>query len=302
MTTLTNRYDFAFYFDVQDGNPNGDPDMDNQPRIDLETGHGLVSDVCLKRKVRNYIMMACRTPEGQPKEGYEVFIKEKAVLNTMIGQAWDDAEKKSSGENKKDGKKDKNPQVEMAAQQLMCARFYDVRAFGAVMSTGSSDSGGKKTAGQVRGPIQLTFARSQLPIVVAEHCITRMAVTNEKNAEKERTMGRKFTVPYALYCAHGFVSPFLAQQTGFSEEDMEIFWDALLNMFEIDRSAARGLMTARRLVIFKHSSALGSAPAADQFEKIAVAVSDGVTPRSFGDYRLTLDGQELTERKKIVLI
>ena len=187
--------------------------------------------------------------------------------------------------------------VENKARDLLCKDYYDIRTFGAVLSTGD------KGAGQVRGPIQLTFSRSYDPIVVAEHSITRMAVTNEKDADKERTMGRKYTVPYALYCARGFVSPQLAAQTGFSEEDLELFWGALLNMFEYDRSAARGLMTARRLVIFKHNSPLGNASAESLFERVVCRKNDGVsTPRAFGDYRITLDGAPLTEVKKVVAV
>lgn len=290
MSELKNRYEFVLLYDVQDGNPNGDPDLGNQPRMDLETGYGLVTDVCLKRKVRNYVMLT----RGNQK-GYDIFVKEKAVLNNMIAEKWDEAADGKTPKEVKEAKETQN--VENKARDLLCKDYYDIRTFGAVLSTGD------KGAGQVRGPIQLTFSRSYDPIIVAEHSITRMAVTNEKDADKERTMGRKYTVPYALYCARGFVSPQLAAQTGFSEEDLELFWEALLNMFEYDRSAARGLMTARRLVIFKHNSPLGNASAESLFERVVCRKNDGVsTPRAFGDYRITLDGAPLTEVKKVVAV
>ena len=273
MSELKNRIDFVYIFDVQDGNPNGDPDAGNLPRVDAETGMGLVTDVCLKRKVRNYV----QTAKGQA-DGYDIFIKEKAVLNTLIDKAHDDSEVKAA--------KDKTE----AARMFMCKNYYDIRTFGAVMSTG-------KNAGQVRGAIQLTFARSVDTIATAEHSITRMAVATEKEAEKQggdnRTMGRKATVPYGLYVCHGFVSANLAQQTGFSEEDLELFWDALKNMFDVDRSAARGLMSAQKLIVFKHNSPLGNAPANKLFDLVKVEkVCDGA-PRSFGDYTVTIDKDKL---------
>ena len=269
MSELKNRIDFVYIFDVQDGNPNGDPDAGNLPRVDAETGMGLVTDVCLKRKVRNYV----QTAKGQA-DGYDIFIKEKAVLNTLIDKAHDDSEVKAA--------KDKTE----AARMFMCKNYYDIRTFGAVMSTG-------KNAGQVRGAIQLTFARSVDTIATAEHTITRMAVATEKEAEKQggdnRTMGRKATVPYGLYVCHGFVSANLAQQTGFSEEDLELFWDALKNMFDVDRAAARGLMSSQKLIVFKHESALGNAPANKLFDLVKVKkVCDGA-PRSFSDYTVTID-------------
>ena len=273
MSELKNRIDFVYIFDVQDGNPNGDPDAGNLPRVDAETGMGLVTDVCLKRKVRNYI----QTAKGQA-DGYDIFIKEKAVLNTLIDKAHDDSEVKDA--------KDKTE----AARMYMCKNYYDIRTFGAVMSTG-------KNAGQVRGAIQLTFARSADTIATAEHSITRMAVATEKEAEKQggdnRTMGRKATVPYGLYVCHGFISANLAQQTGFSEEDLELFWDALKNMFDVDRSAARGLMSAQKLIVFKHDSVLGNAPANKLFDLVKVKkVCDGA-PRSFSDYTVTIDKEGL---------
>ena len=269
MSELKNRIDFVYIFDVQDGNPNGDPDAGNLPRVDAETGMGLVTDVCLKRKVRNYV----QTAKGQA-DGYDIFIKEKAVLNTLIDKAHDDSEVKVA--------KDKTE----AARMYMCKNYYDIRTFGAVMSTG-------KNAGQVRGAIQLTFARSVDTISTAKHSITRMAVATEKEAEKQggdnRTMGRKATVPYGLYVCHGFISANLAQQTGFSEEDLQLFWDALKNMFDVDRSAARGLMSAQKLIVFKHDSVLGNAPANKLFDLVKVKkVCDGA-PRSFSDYTVTID-------------
>ena len=269
MSELKNRIDFVYIFDVQDGNPNGDPDAGNLPRVDAETGMGLVTDVCLKRKVRNYV----QTAKGQA-DGYDIFIKEKAVLNTLIDKAHDDSDVKDA--------KDKTE----AARMYMCKNYYDIRTFGAVMSTG-------KNAGQVRGAIQLTFARSADTIATAEHSITRMAVATEKEAEKQggdnRTMGRKATVPYGLYVCHGFISANLAQQTGFSEEDLQLFWDALKNMFDVDRSAARGLMSAQKLIVFKHDSVLGNAPANKLFDLVKVKkVCDGA-PRSFSDYTVTID-------------
>ena len=276
MSDLTKRYDFVLLFDVQDGNPNGDPDAGNLPRIDAETGMGLVTDVCLKRKVRNYVQLS----------GKDIFIKEKAVLNTLI----DEAHEQESVRKKEKGEKTE------AARAWMCLKYYDIRTFGAVMSTG-------KNAGQVRGPVQMTFARSVEPVVALEHSITRMAVTTEAEAEKQsgdnRTMGRKYTVPYGLYRAHGFVSANLAHQTGFSENDLDLFWNALLNMFEHDRSAARGLMSTRGLYVFEHSSALGNAPASQLFERITVKrKEDSEGPaRSFKEYDVLIDESSLGEVK-----
>jgi len=265
---IQNRYDFVLFFDVRDGNPNGDPDAGNLPRIDPETGHGLVTDVCLKRKVRNYVQLekGCTAP-------FDIFVKEKAVLNNLI----DEAHEQETVKNKEKGDKTE------AARQFMCRKYYDVRTFGAVMSTG-------KNAGQVRGPVQLTFARSVEQIVPLEHSITRMAVATEAEAEKQqgdnRTMGRKFTVPYALYCCHGFISAPLATQTGFSEDDLGLFWQAIINMFEHDRSAARGLMSSRKLYVFKHDSKMGNAPAHKLFDLIDIRRAEGTTgpARAFKDY------------------
>lgn len=294
MSLLTKRYDFVFLFDVKDGNPNGDPDAGNLPRIDAETGMGLVTDVCLKRKVRNYVLL---TKEGQAPN--DIFIKEKAILNRKISEAYGslgiDLEKEPS--DAKDGKK-RNSKGEAQGGEIekgrsqMCKTYYDIRTFGAVMSTGAN-------AGQVRGPIQLTFSRSVDPVVALEHSITRMAVATEAEAEKQggdnRTMGRKFTVPYGLYRAHGFISAHLANQTGFSEDDLKLFWEAMTNMFEHDRSAARGLMSTRGLLAFEHPSALGNAPAHTLFDRIQVKRKAGSsTPaRSFEDYEVSFDGKAL---------
>lgn len=269
MEGIKNRIDFIYIFDVQDGNPNGDPDAGNLPRVDAETGMGLVTDVCLKRKIRNYVQVAKGT-----ETGYDIFVKEKAVLNTLIDQAHDDSEVRNA--------KDKTE----AARYYMCKNYFDIRTFGAVMSTG-------KNAGQVRGAVQFTFARSSDPIVASEHSITRMAVATEKEAEKQggsnRTMGRKATVPYGLYVCHGFVSANLAQQTGFSEDDLNLLWDALRNMFDVDRSAARGLMSAQKLIVFKHDSVLGNAPANKLFDLVKVEKVCSGAPRSFKDYSITID-------------
>lgn len=273
MSELTSRIDFVYIFDVQDGNPNGDPDAGNLPRVDAETGVGLVTDVCLKRKVRNYVQVA-----KELSAGYDIFIREKAVLNSMIEKAHEDESVKTA--------KDKTS----AARDLMCKKYFDIRAFGAVMSTG-------KNAGQVRGPIQFTFARSIDPIATAEHSITRMAVATEKEAEKQggdnRTMGRKATVPYGLYVCHGFISANLAKQTGFSEEDLALFWEALKNMFDVDRSAARGLMSARKLIVFRHSSALGNAPANKLFDLVKVEKTCKESPRKYSDYNVTIETEDL---------
>lgn len=271
---IKNRYDFVLLFDVKDGNPNGDPDAGNLPRLDPETGEGLVTDVCLKRKVRNYIQLVTAG-----REGYDIFIKEKAVLNLLIDKAHEQAQVKA---------KEKGEKTE-AARQSMCRSYYDVRTFGAVMTTG-------KNAGQVRGPVQMTFARSVGQVVPLEHSITRMAVATEAEAEKQsgdnRTMGRKFTIPYGLYRSHGFISAPLAAQTGFGEEDLALFWDALKSMFEHDRSAARGEMTTRKLVVFRHDSAYGNAPAHELFARLSVTPK-ATPPRGYGDFEVKLDKEGL---------
>lgn len=282
--SLTNRYDFVLLFDVKDGNPNGDPDAGNLPRLDAETGHGLVTDVCLKRKVRNFVGMA----KGE-QPPYEIYVKEKAVLNNQHKRAYVGIGREDVLAG--DDKKRKGGDAVDDARHWMCRNFFDVRTFGAVMSTGVN-------CGQVRGPVQLTFARSIDPIISQEHSITRMAVATEAEAEKQsgdnRTMGRKHTVPYGLYMAHGFISSFLAKQTGFSEDDLALFWQALIQMFEHDRSAARGEMSTRGLYVFKHESELGNAPAHSLFERIRATRKEGVeVPRSFGDYVVTVQENDL---------
>ena len=283
---LQNRYDFVLLFDVKDGNPNGDPDAGNLPRLDAETGQGLVTDVCLKRKIRNFVALTKDQAESTEKlqggkKRFEIYVKEKAVLNKQHERAYVAIGRKDMLDS--EDKKRKGGDAVNDAREWMCANFFDVRAFGAVMSTGVN-------CGQVRGPIQLTFARSIDPIVASEHSITRMAVTTEAEAEKQqgdnRTMGRKFTVPYGLYMAHGFVSSFLARQTGFSDDDLAVLWDALSTMFEHDRSAARSEMATRGLYVFKHDSELGSAPAHRLFDLIQVRQSNGQNgpTRGFGDY------------------
>lgn len=279
--SVSNRYDFALIFDVRDGNPNGDPDAGNLPRLDAESGHGLVTDVSLKRKVRNFVGMV--KGEAPP---YDIYIKEKAVLIHAHEKAYVaiGAQDALKGEDKK--RKGSGDTVDQA-RKWMCANFYDVRTFGAVMSLGVN-------CGQVRGPVQLTFARSVEPIVAFEHSITRMAVATEAEAEKQqgdnRTMGRKHTVPYGIYVAHGFVSAFLAKQTGFGDVDLELLFQSLEHMFEHDRSAARGEMATRGLYVFKHDSELGNAHAYALFDRIQIRRKNGVeVPRSFSDYDVTID-------------
>lgn len=286
MNKINNRYDFIYIFDVQDGNPNGDPDAGNLPRMDAVTGEGLVSDVCLKRKIRNYVQVVKRCAEG-----YDIFIKEKAVLNKAIEDAYEDERVKNAKDTDKTD----------AARDVMCSRYFDVRTFGAVMSTGEKT----KNAGQVRGPIQLTFGRSVSPIISQEHTLTRMAVASTKESENQaggnRTIGRKSTVPYGLYVARGFVSANLAQQTGFSEEDLELVWAALSNMFDCDRSAARGLMSARRLIVFKHNSVLGNAPANKLFDLVSIEQIDKEkASRSFADYRISIDRENCPANVEII--
>jgi len=281
--SLENRYDFVLLFDVKDGNPNGDPDAGNLPRVDAETGLGLVTDVSLKRKVRNYVGLV---KEEQPP--YEIYVKEKAILNLEHVRAYREVGDEELLEQDKKGHwASKGKASNEKAKRWLCENFFDIRTFGAVLSTGVN-------CGQVRGPVQLTFARSIDPIFAQEHSITRMAVTKEEDLEKERTMGRKHTVPYGLYRAHGFISAPLAGQTGFSEDDLELLWEALANMFEHDRSAARGEMATRGLYVFKHASKLGSAHAHDLFERITINRKEGVTvPRGFGDYEVSVDETNL---------
>ncbi|MFN0075468.1 MAG: type I-C CRISPR-associated protein Cas7/Csd2 [Prosthecobacter sp.] len=347
---MNNRHDFIYLFDVKDGNPNGDPDAGNLPRIDPETGHGLVTDVCLKRKVRNFVTITrnMESPFGiyvaEASVLGDAHTKAFAKLNISLGEdakqtieesdhdtltdaglpegirleEEDDdkfslvlegtADKKAIKEWLKEkeselskahkklitdlmkGAKGRKPTREetLSGRDQMCRDYYDIRTFGAVMALKSAPN-----CGQVRGPIQLSFARSIDPVVVSEHAITRMAVATQKEADKQsgdnRTMGRKFTVPYGLYMAHGFINPFLAKQTGFTDADLELFWDALKNMFEHDRSAARGLMSAQKLIVFQHDTPLGNAPANKLFDLVSVKRKAGVeVPRSFGDYEVSI--------------
>ena len=322
MTTtnpLANRYDFVLVFDVKDGNPNGDPDAGNMPRLDAESGHGLVTDVSLKRKVRNFVGLVKDQDQRDPVEGekrFEIYVREKAVLNLQHERAYSalklavapeeqaqaaieniaesasavDAKKKPAKKEKRKGSADEVGQ----ARDWMCQNFFDVRTFGAVMSTG------EMKCGQVRGPVQLTFARSVEPVVALEHTITRMAVTTVGEAENQdgdnRTMGRKHTVPYGVYVAHGFVSSFLAKQTGFGEDDLELLWQALAQMFEHDRSAARGEMSTRGLYVFKHDCELGNAPSHALFDKLQVTrnpLRAHEVARSFDAYQVAFDGNIL---------
>ena len=286
--SLNHRYDFVLLFDVKDGNPNGDPDAGNMPRVDAETGLGLVTDVSLKRKVRNYVGLV-----KQENPPFEIYVKEKAILNKQHERAYQSIG--AAGELEGNTKKKRKGSAETVekARQWMCKNFFDVRTFGAVMSTGVN-------CGQVRGPVQMTFARSSDPIFAQEHSITRMAVATEAEAEKQegdnRTMGRKHTVPYGLYRTHGFISAHLADQTGFSETDLDLLWEALCNMFEHDRSAARGQMATRDLLVFEHDSKLGNAHAHDLFDRIQVHRREGAdVPRDFSDYEIIVDENNLPE-------
>ena len=314
MTTLSRRHDFALIFDVTNGNPNGDPDAGNLPRLDPETSHGLVSDVSLKRKIRNYVELA-RTGDA----GHHIYVQEGAILNEKHRQAYI-ALRPDDPKAQKDAKL--NPKDDAEAQRLrdfMCKNFFDVRTFGAVMSTGIN-------AGQVRGPVQMTFASSIEPIVPQEISITRMAATNEAEKKQRaegseegnervdnRTMGRKYIVPYGLYRAHGFISAKLSEQTGFSDADLELLMEALTNMFEHDRSAARGEMATRKLIVFKHSNALGNAHAHTLFDRvrigrnidgefrnIGVRIGNYPPARAFSDYVVEIDRGGLAEGIEII--
>jgi CRISPR-associated protein Csd2 len=292
---MNHRYEFIFLFDVKDANPNGDPDAGNLPRVDAETGHGLLTDVCLKRKIRNFIQTVKADSQQSDTtggaKGFDVYVREKAVLNEQHNRAY-----KTLGIAPAGAAQAQRNQ----ARDWMCLNFFDIRTFGAVMTT-------EVNCGQVRGPVQIAFSRSIDPIVASEHALTRCAVTTEKEAKAQsgdnRTMGRKFTIPYALYRTHGFVNPFLAKDTGFSEDDLELFFHALENAFQFDASAARpaGSMSPRALLVFKHDSALGNAPSHTLFEKLqinsfsSVPAEDGKPAREFADYasRITFDGQPL---------
>lgn len=288
MAAIANRYEFVYLFDVTNGNPNGDPDAGNLPRLDPETSCGLVTDVCLKRKVRNYVELA-----KENAAPYEIYVREKAVLTNQQKKAHDtlgDVEKKA----------DKTSQ----ARAWMCQNFFDVRTFGAVMSLKEFN------CGQVRGPVQFTFSKSIEPIVPLDISITRMAVATEAEAEKQggdnRTMGRKSIVPYGLYCGHGFISAPLATQTGFSDDDLNLLWEALVNMFEHDRSAARGEMAARKLIVFKHDNKMGNAPAHKLFELVKVERKDmaaaeaGTPARGFDDYAVSINATDCPSGVEII--
>lgn len=287
MSAIKNRYDFILYFDVENGNPNGDPDAGNMPRTDQETGLGLVTDVCLKRKVRNYIEAAC---EGQ--EGFRIYVHQGTPLEKGDQEACKyvgvDAAKL------KDAKK-KDPEIDRKLLSFMVQNFFDIRTFGAVMTTFVK---GSLSCGQVRGPVQLGFARSLDPVLPQEVSITRSTVTTEKEAETKNTMmGRKYIVPYGLYRVEGYISANLARRvTGFLEEDLDLFWKALINMFDMDHSAARGNMAARKLIVFRHDSELGNAPASALFDRVKAVRRDATkAPRAYGDYEITIDRENLPE-------
>jgi len=279
-----NRYDFVYFFDVTDGNPNGDPDAGNLPRIDAETGQGLVTDVALKRKIRNYVAL---TKGREP--GWRIYVQDRAVLNQQHEEAWE-----AISPSTEESKRNKLPKDVEKARELtrwMCKNFFDIRAFGAVMTT-------EVNCGQVRGPVQLGIARSLDPIVSQEHALTRCAVTNERDLEKERTMGRKFTVPYAMYRMHGYVNPLLAEQTGFGDVDLDVLRRSLDQMFEYDRSAARGLMRPVRCVSFRHDSPFGNARADQLFARVTARLAHDVAnenrpPRQAADYEIQIEGSNL---------
>jgi CRISPR-associated protein Csd2 len=278
---VTNRYDFIYLFDCQDGNPNGDPDADNAPRFDPESFQGLVTDVCLKRKIRDFVAVSKSSAAGT-EEGYDIFVMSGHSLESRQGQPY---------EHLKLEPKTKDRDQIKSARDWMCKNFFDVRTFGAVMSTTDFN------CGQVRGPVQMTFARSLDRIFSTEHGITRVAYTKEdkkKESAGNTEMGRKHTIAYGLYKSHGFVNAYLAPKTGFTEADLSLLWDALGGMWDLDRSAARGLVTPRGLFVFRHESALGDAPAHELFERVTVEHREGVeTPRSFKDYEVRVDEKDL---------
>ena len=292
--TIKNRYDFVVLFDVENGNPNGDPDSGNMPRVDAETQLGIMTDVCLKRKIRNYVEMV-----KEESEGYRIYIKDHAVLNEQDEEAF-----KAFNISQKDAaqKRKQDPDLDKKVRDFMCANFFDIRAFGAVMTTFVKAN---LNCGQVRGPVQLGFARSIEPIVPQEVTITRVAITTAKDAErKQNEMGNKYIVPYGLYRCEGFVSANLARKTtGFSEEDLELLWEAILNMFENDHSAARGKMAVRKLIIFKHNSEFGNAPSHKLFDRVKVerVNKDAMIPaRAFSDYKVTID-EEMPEGVTVIV-
>lgn len=292
MEPIKNRYDFIILFDVENGNPNGDPDAGNMPRIDPETGLGLVTDVCLKRKIRNYVETV-----REDEQGYRIYIKDGVPLNRSDAEACEHFG--AAPDNLKDFKKN-DPDIDRKLRDYMCENFYDVRTFGAVMTTFVK---GALNFGQVRGPVQLGFARSIDPVLPQEVTITRVAITTEADAEKKGTeMGRKYILPYGLYRCEGFVSANLARKTtGFSEDDLELLWDAILNMFENDRSAARGMMAVRELIIFKHDSELGNAPAHKLFDLVRITKDpEVIAPRSYSDYTVEVDESRLPAGVSII--
>ncbi len=283
MSAISNRYEFVLLFDVANGNPNGDPDAGNLPRLDPETNQGLVTDVCLKRKIRNFVSL-----DKEAETGFAIYMQEKAVLNNQHLKAYE-----AQGLKPEKGKLPKDEDKARALTRFMCETFFDVRTFGAVMTTGVN-------AGQVRGPVQMAFASSIDPVVPLEVSITRMAVTTEAEAEKQsgdnRTMGRKHIIPYGLYRAHGFVSAKLAERTGFSDADLDELWRALVNMFEHDRSASRGEMAARKLIVFKHDNPMGNAPAHTLFDRVQVGRVDDAAEapaRQYADYAVHIDRENL---------
>ncbi len=288
---IDRRYDFVLLFDVINGNPNGDPDAGNAPRIDPETGHGLVSDVCLKRKIRDFVILTKQSPStGEPEPGYDIYIKHGGVLEQTHRQAYE-----ALGLNVDEDKKEKKLSNTEKARAWMCQTFYDIRTFGAVLALDIN-------CGQVRGPVQLAFARSVDPIVALEQSIVRKAVATQREADEQvakhgqvtGTMGRKEIIPYGLYVAHGFVSPQLAAQTGFTQQDLDLLWQGVEKMFEFDRSAARGEMASRKFFVFQHESPLGNAPAHRLFEAVKISRKDPSKPaRAFSDYEVTFDRGEI---------
>lgn len=291
---IKNRYDFVILFDVENGNPNGDPDSGNMPRVDAETQLGLVTDVCLKRKIRNYVEMV-----KEDSEGYRIYVKNHAILNQLDEEGFAALDTTVSDAEKK---KKNDPEIDLKIQRWMCNNFYDIRTFGAVMTTFKK---AKLNYGQVRGPVQLGFSKSIEPIVPQEITITRMAITAEKDAQKVNTMGNKYIVPYGLYRCEGFVSANLARKvTGFSEDDLELLWEAILNMFENDHSAARGKMVVRKLIIFKHDSELGNAPSHKLFETVSVKRKDdnaSAPAREYSDYIVEINDKMIPEGVSVIV-
>lgn len=289
---IKNRYEFMILFDVENGNPNGDPDAGNLPRIDPESGYGLVTDVCLKRKIRNYVELV---KEGEP--GYRIYVKEGVPLNRSDNEAY-----QSIGVTDKSVKeaKKKDPDIDLKIRNYMCDNFFDIRTFGAVMTTFVKAA---LNCGQVRGPVQLGFAKSIDPVISQEVTITRVAITTEKDAEEKKTeIGRKSIIPYALYRTEGYVSANLARKvTGFSEEDLELLWQAIINMFENDHSAARGNMAVRELIVFKHDSELGNCPAYKLFDAVDVHRKEGVIcARKYSDYEVTLHTEKIPDSVEVM--